>query len=278
MSGERYDCVVIGGGPAGSIAAVYLARFCRKVLLVDAERSRARWIPRTRNIPAYPDGLEGAELLARLRAQVDRYAIERVAARATVLEGACGDFQVHAEHRSWQAERVLLASGVGDRMPEHLEQLWTLVRGGEVRLCPVCDAFELRGKRIGLIAEDAQAEHEERFLRTYSPQLSVFAPADVVEVLTTDAGVTVRRRSGDWVTCDALYVGLGVDVGSELAAPLGARRDAQGYLAVDQRQQTSVPGLYAAGDVVQSLSQISVAFGQAAIAASAINLSLIAGR
>jgi thioredoxin reductase (NADPH) len=278
MSGGRYDCVVIGGGPAGSIAAVYLARFCRKVLLIDAERSRARWIPRTRNIPAYPDGLEGGELLARLRAQVERYAIERVVAHVTALEGRSGDFEVHVDGRAWRAERVLLAAGVEDRMPEHLEHLWTLVRRGEVRLCPVCDAFELCGKRIGVIAEGDHGAAEARFLRSFSPHVAVFAPADVLEVLTTDVGVTVRPQSGDVMAFDALYVGLGVDVRSELAARLGARRDGQGYLAVDQRQQTSVPGLYAAGDLVQSLSQISVAFGQAAIAASAINVSLIAGR
>lgn len=276
MSGASYDCVVIGGGPAGSVAAVYLARFCRKVLLLDAERPRARWIPRTRNIPAYPDGIEGGELLKRLRSQVERYAIERIAARASRLEGTCGNFAVHADGGSWRAERVLLACGVEDRMPEHLEHLWTLVRRGAVRLCPVCDAFELCGKRIGLIAEGEHGETETRFLRTYSSDVTLFPPSEVVEVLTSAAGIAVRRRAGNVVACDALYVGLGVEVGSELAARLGARRDAQGYLAVDQRQQTSVPGLYAAGDVVQSLSQISVAFGQAAIAASAINTSLSA--
>jgi thioredoxin reductase (NADPH) len=73
---------------------------------------------------------------------------------------------------------------------------------------------------------------------------------------------------------DALYVGFGVRVRSELAAALGARLDRAGYIEVDKKQHTTVPGLYAAGDVVQSLSQISVAFGQAAIAASAINISL----
>ncbi|HUQ74705.1 MAG TPA: NAD(P)/FAD-dependent oxidoreductase [Burkholderiales bacterium] len=269
-----YDCAIIGGGPAGLLAAVYLARFRRKPLLVDAGRSRARWIPRTRNIPAYADGLEGDELLARLREQVARYSIETVADEVMALEGKSGEFLIRGAHAVWRARHVILATGVVDRMPEHLENLWTLVKRGAVRLCPVCDAFELCERRIGLLAEGDVAEREARFLASYSATVSVFAPGEVVEVVHGTAGLSVRTRSGTLAHLDALYVGCGSDVHSGLATALGARCDEQGFLFVDQKQQTSVPGLYAAGDVVQSLSQISVAYGQAAIAASAINVAL----
>jgi thioredoxin reductase (NADPH) len=94
------------------------------------------------------------------------------------------------------------------------------------------------------------------------------------QVVPSDAGVGLLFSDGEVLTLDALYVGFGVQVRSGLAKSLGARCDEPGYIQVDARQQSSVPGLYAAGDVVQSLSQISVAFGQAAIAASAINVSL----
>ena len=83
-----------------------------------------------------------------------------------------------------------------------------------------------------------------------------------------------RWRHNPTIGLDALYVGFGVRVRSELAANLDACHDDEGYLVVDQKQQTTVPGIYAAGDVVQSLSQISVCFGQAAITASAINVAL----
>ena len=271
---ERYDCVVIGGGPAGSIAAIYLARFRRKVLLVDAGRPRARWIPRTRNVPAFADGLEGEELLARLSEQVRRYPIDLASDCVSALEGECGAFRVRSASHTWHARRVVMATGVVDRMPEHLESLWTLVKRGQVRLCPVCDAYELCDKRIGLIAEARVLAGERRHLARYSESLSCFAPPEVVQVVTTDDAVAVRLRSGEVQRFDALYVGCGVDVGSGLAAALGAQTDEYGYVRVDQRQQTTVPGIYAAGDVVQSLSQISVAYGQAAIAASAINVAL----
>ena len=94
------------------------------------------------------------------------------------------------------------------------------------------------------------------------------------QVVPAQAGVGLLFSDGEVLKLDALYVGFGVRVRSALARDLGARCDESGYVEVDARQQSSIPGLYAAGDVVQSLSQISVAFGQAAIAASAINVSL----
>ena len=271
---EHYDCAVIGGGPAGALAAVYLARFRRSVALIDTGRSRARWIPRTRNVPAFPDGLEGNELLARLCEQVGRYPIERFDGHVEAIEGECGAFRVRGGSATWRARRVILATGVVDCMPEHLESLWTLVRSGRVRLCPVCDAYELAGKRIGIIAEGQAASGERRYLANYSPHVACFEPPEVVQVITSGTEVALRLRSGGLESVDALYVGCGVEVRSDLARALGARCDRFGYLEVDQRQQTSVAGLFAAGDVAQSLSQICVAYGQAAIAASAINVAL----
>lgn len=182
-------------------------------------------------------------------------------------------------------------------MPEDLEYLWPLVKRGQVRLCPVCDAFELCGKRIGVLARGEHALREARFLLNFTTELWVLAHGegycdaavkqalgkDKVDVLegavrrvipTAEGGLGVLFADEEELKLDALYVGFGVRVRSELAAALGAGCDGAGYLEVDRSQQTTVPGLYAAGDVVQSLSQISVAFGQAAVAASAINVSL----
>jgi len=276
------------------LAAVYLARFCRQVILFDHGKSRARWIPRTRNAPSYPDGLSGEDLLARLTEQLGRYQVRRSVAPVTSLQCRRGGFTLNGE---LEARRVLIATGVEDSMPEDLEYLWPLVKRGQVRLCPVCDAFELCGKRIGVLARGEQALREARFLLNFTTELWVLAHGegycdaavkqalgkDRVDILegavrrvipTAEGGLGVFFADEDVLKLDALYVGFGVCVRSELAAALGACCDGAGYLEVDRKQQTTVPGLYAAGDVVQSLSQISVAFGQAAIAASAINLSL----
>lgn len=276
------------------LAAVYLARFCRRVALFDQAKSRARWIARTRNAPSYPDGLSGEELLERLAEQLGRYDVRRTRAGVTALQGKRGSFVLNG---SVQARRVLLATGVEDHIPEDLEYLWPLVKRGQVRLCPVCDAFELCGGRIGVLARGEHALREARFLLNYTQDVVVAMHGEghcddalkerlgndgvrVVEgtvrqvIPAAGGGLGVFLADGELLQLDALYVGFGVGVRSELAAALGARVDRDGYLQVDQKQETTVPGLYAAGDVVQSLSQISVAFGQAAIAASAINVSL----
>jgi thioredoxin reductase (NADPH) len=283
---QPYDCAVIGGGPAGLLAAVYLARFRRRTLLVHDGQSRARWIPRTRNVPGYPHGIEGKELLERLEEQAGRYDIDRVATRVVSVEGASGSFVLNGDGGPWHARRVILATGVHDVVPGELRMLWPLVSQGLVRLCPVCDAFELCDKRIGLLARGARAEREAKMLSVFGDVTVLthggedisrsfrFIRGRISSVKEAAQGVAVMLEDGESLDFDALYVGFGVEVYSGLAAKLGARCDDAGYLFVDQKQQTSVPGLYAAGDVVQSLSQISVAFGQAAIAASAINVAL----
>lgn len=287
---DLYDCAVVGGGPAGLTAAVYLARFCRRAIVFSDGESRARWIPRTRNVPGYPHGIEGPELLERLHEHAGRYPVEIAKTRIAGLTGSRGGFVLSDGARTWMAQFVILAAGVHDIVPDDLGVLWSHVSTGGVRLCPVCDAYELRGKRIGLLARPERARSEASFLRRYSDSLLLFTHgldpnaykdiaadsvfASRIAAIDQGAQVQVALADGQSAVVDALYVGYGVEAHSALAAALGAECDAAGYLRVDQRQQTSVPGLYAAGDVAQSLSQISVAFGQAAIAASAINLEL----
>jgi thioredoxin reductase (NADPH) len=181
-----------------------------------------------------------------------------------------------------------------------LQQLWPLVAQGRVCLCPVCDAYEVRGKRIAVLSRGEHGVREARFLSANSRDVMLLThgpghldaalkrellksglrlqEAPLLDVSPAGERLEVALADGESVVVDALYVGFGVQVHSGIAAALGARCDDAGYLYVDQKQQTSVPGVYAAGDVVQSLSQISVAFGQAAIAASAIHLGRRSGR
>jgi thioredoxin reductase (NADPH) len=292
----RYDCIVVGGGPAGAVAAVYLARFRRQVLIVESGESRARWIPRTRNVPAYPAGLGGTDLLARLGEQVARYDVARVSARVTSIRGERDAFTLRGQGGSWQARTVLVATGVSDILPTDLAIIRPLIAAGRVRLCAVCDAYEVRGKRIAVLSRGAHGVREARFLSAYSRDVTLLThgashldaalsralreasvkvhEARLLGLKPAGKGLALELDDGSALEVDALYVGLGVRVHSGIAGALGARRDGAGYLRVAAAQQTSVRGIYAAGDVVQSLSQISVAFGQAAIAASAINASL----
>src|SRR3954468_13339814 len=118
------DCLIVGGGPAGLTAAIYLARFHLDVLVVDGGKSRAAWIPCTRNVSGFPDGIEGAELLRRMREQACKYGAKIETEFVTKLERD-GDRVFVATWGSGaaRARTVLLATGVTNRRPPMDEEL-----------------------------------------------------------------------------------------------------------------------------------------------------------
>jgi thioredoxin reductase (NADPH) len=287
------DCLIIGGGPAGLTAATYLARFRRNALLIDDGGSRARLIPETHNYPGFL-GISGVKLLAHLRAQAEENGARLQAGRVEALRKADGAFVARVGGRDLRARRVLLATGIVDESPA-LPGMKDAIYRGALRFCPVCDGFEARDERIAVLGPLRTAAGKARFLRTYSRDV-VLLPTEEPERDSEVAGALIKDgielerrvvdidRSGDKITAvcadgerltvDVLYPALGCDVRSELAVALGARCNDIGNIYADDKQRTSVDGLYAAGDVVTDLHQISVATGHAAVAATAIHNSL----
>ena len=292
------DCLVIGGGPAGLTAAVYLGRFLRSVTVFDSGASRASWIPVSHNLVGFPKGLSGDTLLRRLTEQAVQYGATITAGEVTGLtrlEG--GGFVAQLGDRSIPCERVLLATGGLDVEPD-LPGVRDAVRRGLVRYCPICDAYEAAGQKIALIAFGKCRVKEALLLRGYTTDLTVMTlgrPMDMTDedrrlleqasITVLETPVTALSVEGDRIATwhmqdgaahafDTIYSALGTRVRSELATTLGAAVDEDGALMVDAHQETSIPGLFAAGDVVSGLSQVSVASGHAAIAATRINASL----
>ena len=283
------DCLVIGAGPAGLTAAIYLARFRRSLAVIDGDQSRAALIPRSHNCPGYPDGIVGTELLSRLRMQGEKYGVKVKRALVEKLEASGGGFVADLGDERIFARKVLLATGIVDKEPE-MKGLMDAIHEGCIRLCPICDAYDVIDRRLGVYGPPSAWRHAV-FLRTYSPHIDFLVPngcdapdAEAVEGLA-DAGITLvdepiveitherkraiaRTQSGKLREYDVIYPSLGARPRSELAARLGARLSESGEIVVDAHQRTSVPNLYAAGDVVDALNQISVGMGQAAIAAT----------
>ncbi len=147
------DCLIIGGGPGGLTAAIYLARFRRSCLVVDTGASRAGWIPRSHNHPGFPDGIGGAELLDRMRQQAARFgAPVRLSTVEALEHRPGGGFQATIDDTAGTvaARTVILASGVDDVEPplSYLgPDLRHALRRGLVRHCPVCDAYEVSTTR-----------------------------------------------------------------------------------------------------------------------------------
>jgi thioredoxin reductase (NADPH) len=292
---EAFECVVIGAGPAGLTAALYLTRFRRSVLIADGGQSRAALIPRSHNFPGIPGGVHGEDLLAQLRSQVAQYGPVEWAGAAQGLESAPGGlWRVQFAEGAVMAHAILLATGVVDRRPP-LPDPEAAIRQGLLRFCPICDGFEAMLDRIAVIGDDDHAAREALFLRTYSPSVSLLCLGSTkqisremrerleafgVTVTAVDAGslgvedgkLLVRRIDGtDMAPFDVVYGALGVEPQSKLVQSLGLVTDGSNCIVVDAHQQTQVANIYAAGDVVRGLDQISVALGEAAIAASAIH-------
>jgi thioredoxin reductase (NADPH) len=291
------DCIIVGGGPAGLTAAIYLARFRRTFRVIDARQSRTSWIPRSHNHAGFPDGVGGPELLTRMRAQAERYGAEIVTGEVEMAARIGDVFTASTSGQSFDARTVILATGVIDAEPQ-LPNLYQAVQRGLIRHCPICDGYEARGRNIAVIGHGRDALREALFLRSYSPQITLLslgqplglttrecanlkrASIDTIEHAVTEVMIereritTIVTADGGSHAFDTLYSALGTLARATTAGQLGVRLDKTGRIFVNRAQRTTVPGVYAAGDIVRGLNQISVAMGQAATAATAIHNAL----
>jgi thioredoxin reductase (NADPH) len=284
------DCIVVGGGPAGLTAAIFLARFGRRFVLIDSDNSRARRIPKSHNHPAFPQGINGEDLLSRMRAQLAGFDGNVLVAEATAARLGEDGFQVTVQQAALRSRYLLLATGVVDLEPP-IPGAFDLVRRGLVRQCPICDGYEARGKKVVVLGSGLHGAAEALFLRTYSEDiilvtlgapLSVDRPVSdrlqavgvtVIETQLLRLDVAAGRSAllsfadGTSITTSVVYSALGIAPQNRLAADLGVPLLADGRIATDPHLRTDIAGCYAAGDIVTGLNQIAVAMAQGEIAA-----------
>jgi thioredoxin reductase (NADPH) len=284
------DCLIIGGGPAGLTAARYLARYRRSALVIDAGASRALAIPESHNHPGFA-GISGKDLLERMSSQAKRWGVEVRGGTISGLKKEGDVFVAQSDEQDTITSRcVLLATGLIDVAPP-VADLEISVAKGVVRFCPICDAYEAIDKKIAVLGPEADAIAKALFLRSYTRWVTVLPTTDTdknpagrtndaeiqiaaappIELRTTSSGIHVKLENGEELEFDVLYPVLGCSVRSGLARVLGAHCTPLDFIKVSDKQLTSVEGLYAAGDVVSDLHQLSVAEGHAAIAATAIH-------
>lgn len=278
-------------------AALYLARYRRRILLVDAGDSRAKLAPQSHNYPGAVEGVSGLTLLSALEQQLSAYPVMRRQGLAAALRRDGEGFALEIDAECVSARHVLLATGIRDHRPV-FEPHDEAVIDGLLRYCPICDGYEGRGQKLCVLGPAQAAAAKGRFLRTYTASVTV-AATDGLDQLGPELaaemealGIAVREaiphaplvrqgrtmlvpyRDGGMESFDAVYPALGALPGSALAGALGAEVDPSGCLVVDDHYSTTVPGLYAAGDVVSDVHQIAAAIGHAAVAATAIHNSL----
>ena len=178
--------------------------------MIESGASRAAWIPRSHNHPGFPDGVRGKTLLGRMRRQAERYGATIESGRVVGLERTKAGFRLATTLGELAARKVILATGVLDNAPD-IDGLQDAVARGLVRICPICDGYEVIGQSVGVIGQDDHCAREAVFLRTYSDDVTfihvgraplpaatrrVLAKAEVEIVESAMPTVTIEKRSG----------------------------------------------------------------------------------
>jgi thioredoxin reductase len=294
---EAYDVVVIGGGPAGLSAGLWLARYRRRAIVVDAgdPRNAETWA-----VHGYPgvDDVAPYELRRRLREQAITAGSEIRAAMVEAVEGREDDFRVTlSDGVELRARRILLCTGLKDILPEipGFDELY----GKSIWHCPDCDGPGVADMRVGVLGWGRQIAAFCTYMRTWTDRLVLLTHGhppelpdksrealerfdipvvtDVIDRLEGDAGCIQRVvfHDGGTLELDAMFVHIASGPGSTLAADLGCEADEEGILEVDKNHLTTVPGVYAAGDIIPGSRLAIRAASEGVRAAVGIHKSLI---
>jgi thioredoxin reductase (NADPH) len=291
-----WDVIIVGGGIAGLSAAIYLGRAQRKTLIVDSGKSLASWEPHVENFLGFPDSISGDELLSRGKQQCEKYGVafeQDEIHRATRSEG---QFQLTGKKTDYRAKRVLLATGLYHLPPDVPGVKECL--GNSMFFCKDCDAFRVRTRRIAIIGRNNEAVEYALGMLLFSSCVVVASngktphwdeihtawmkeyeiplyPQRIIDVQHKEGQLfALTFENGECMAADCVFTTRGDIYYNELARQLGAELDAEGQTVVNALQETSIPGLYAAGCITPANCQMIVAAGQGATAAQAINRDL----
>ncbi|MEN9939187.1 MAG: hypothetical protein RLZZ387_5766 [Chloroflexota bacterium] len=295
---EGFEALVIGGGPAGLSATLYLARYDRQVALFDAGQGRSTWHQVNHNYLGFPGGLPARELRARGRRQLEEYRHVTVFEHQVEEMGREGEwFIARGQAGEWRGRTVILCTGVIDHYP-HFEG-WEEYVGRSMFWCITCDGYACKGRRVVVLGPSDQAAAEALQLRRFSDRITVLTDShepcisdrflarlqragislvvDKIAVVSGQDGQIeeIITKGGRSIRADQIFSQHGATPQTKLARDLGVRLADNGYIETDTEQKTNVPGVYAAGDVTRLFShQVATAVHEGGQAASAANYFL----
>jgi thioredoxin reductase len=294
---STYDCIIIGGGPAGLTCAIFLARYRRRVLVIDNGRPR-NYASRAIHGFLGLHGIPPVELFKRGRAEAQAFGAEICTCTAQRIEHSGDIFEVTTDEGTFRARRIALAYGVRDLLPDipGIEEFY----GGSVFHCPDCDGYEVIGKRVGVVGWGTKAAGLTLELMQWTRELTIFVHGRdrdfskeetskllaqsinvkderVIELVGRDGQLqAVVLTSGERVELDALFFTIGTERSCDLAEQLGCKLvDGTTCLKVSDVKETNVKGVYAMGDLVPGSQLAITSAADGAIAAIEINKSLM---
>lgn len=302
---KLYDAIVVGGGPAGITAALYLVRSGCTVALVEKLTSGGQVLQTEsiENYPGFPKGIKGWELADAFAAHLEGLAVDRYSEAVTALEAGQGRHKMRVGEQWLEARSVVICSGASHKklgLPDEAR-----LAGRGVSYCAICDGNFFRGQNVAVVGGGNTALEESLYLskivhkvhlihrrdafrgaKIYQDRLE--AAAEKVELVRNSVvtaihgdnaltGLTVRNvQTGEerLIPVEGLFVFVGYEPSVDFV-PQEVQRDAQGFIITDTEMRTSVPGIFAAGDIRSKLCrQVSTAVGDGATAAQAAFLYL----
>ena len=275
-----WECVVIGGGVAGLSAALVLGRARRRTLVLDRGGQSNRAAAHVGGLLGQ-EGTPPDELYARARDQIalyDAVVIRNVEAVDARAEG--GGFVVALGNGNGEVRTraVVLATGMDYEVPDvpGFHEHW----GGAVFHCPFCHGWEVRDRRLAVYAEEAEKSVQmATLLRGWTDDVAVVDPGDVARLRGDDGTVqAVVLHDGSEVACDGVLVHAPLRPRGDLHERLGLELTEAGLVAIDALTHTSVPGVYAAGDIAVAPQQVAVALGSGHLAGVVATRELLLGR
>jgi thioredoxin reductase len=288
MVDDLYDCIVIGAGPAGLSASLFLARYLRRTLTFHHNSPRNEYAHGIHGFLGH-HGIRPNELLARGRDEVTSHGGLIIEACVNTVERVSSErfrVSVGTEQRAFEARRLLLATGLRDLTPDcpGFREFYGL----SVHHCPDCDGYEVKDKRVAVLVRGNNPVAFTGNLLTWTRHLTLLTDQTElsdhdrarlarlnVAVRTEAVVIRVLFAEGEPLQCDALFFNLGTELATNFHETLGCRLDPECDLVwVDQTRQTSVEGVYAAGDITPNSQLAVVAAAEGAMAAIHIHQSL----